>query len=740
MNMFGIKKFPFFRQYDTMDCGPTCIKMIAKHYGRSYSLQHLREKSNIGRVGVTLLSISNTAQSVGFSTFGSLLTFEQLEEVLLPCIAHWKQDHFVIVYKIKNNIVYIADPNTGLVKYSKEDFLLHWLPPYIEEDSASGKGAVLLLEPTEEFYNLKDDEEKGIGLSMFLTYFGKNKSTLFQISIGLIFSSLVQLLMPFLTQAIVDIGINKKDINFLYLVLLAQMLLIIGQLGTNIIRGWLLLYFSSKINLSILTDFIVKLMRLPISFFDIKLVGDLFERINDHKRIEVFLTGHTLNILFSITGMFIFGIALFKFNSIIFFIYFIFSTLYILWVLLFLKRRQSVEGKSFETSAKVQGNIFQILNGIQDIRLNNAEPQKIWEWESLQINSFKVNIEKLKIEQFQEFGSFIFNQTKNILITFLTAKLVIDNQLTLGQMMACQYIIGQLNSPLEQLVYFVIIAQDAKLSLDRLNEIHEITNEETIDKKYQYTIESRQSDITFENVSFSYPGLNTEVLKKINIVIPCGKVTAIVGASGSGKTTILKLLLKIYSAKAGKIKIGNQNFEDISHTSWRKQCGIVMQDGYIFSDSISNNIALSSTIDQKDYDRIMQAVDLANIKDYVNSLPLKLETKIGSEGLGLSQGQKQRLLIARAVYKEPNYIFLDEATNALDANNEKLIINALDNFYKGRTVVVIAHRLSTIKNADQIIVLDKGVVVESGNHNTLINKKGYYFNLVRNQLGVEVEI
>jgi ATP-binding cassette subfamily B protein len=721
-----------------MDCGPSCIRMIAKFYGKEYSLQFLREKSNIGKTGVSMLGISKACEAIGFRTLGAKVTVQQLkEEVALPFIAHWNQNHFVVVYKIEKNKIYVSNPDSGQVTYKIKEFLEHW-SVNDSQDEIDAEGVVLILEPTEKFYQLASVESPKSGLYELIKYFRNYKKTIIQLLIGLIMGSLLQLVFPYLTQSIVDVGVSNKDLHFIYIILIAQLVLFAGQFGANFFRNWLLLYMSSKINVSILSDFVTKLMTVPISFFDVKLAGDIIQRMNDHKKIESFLTGSTLNTVFSIFNLIVFGVALLTYNNIVFLVYLFFSILYVLYILFFLDQRKSVEGKNMEISSVIQGNSLQLIYGIQDIRLNGAETVKRWEWEALQASLFKINIQRLKIEQIQEVGAFFLNQFKNILITFYTAKSVIDGQLTLGEMLAIQYIIGQLNSPLEQLIQFMLVAQDARLALNRIKEIEGIADEEPgLQVGLQHPPQDWNHDLYFKDMCFTYPGMNYPVLKNIDLHIPSGKITAIVGSSGSGKTTLIKLLLKIYKPSSGKITLGTTDFENISPSLWRERIGTVMQDGYIFSDTIEKNIAIGDNESAIQGEILAQALSTANLTELIEMLPNGLKTKIGSEGLGLSQGQKQRILIARAVYKNPKVIMLDEATNALDANNEKQIVNSFNDYFKGRTVIIVAHRLSTVKNADQIIVLDKGGIAEVGTHAELVKRKGFYYTLVKNQIELD---
>ncbi|TFB30255.1 peptidase domain-containing ABC transporter [Pedobacter alluvionis] len=724
-----LKSFVYYQQPDQMDCGPTCLRMIAKHYGKNFSLQKLRDLSGINRAGVSLLGISEAAEKIGFRANGARLDIELLNEVELPLILHWNKNHFVVLYKIKNGRYYVADPGNGLITYSESELMQYWIGKAYD-GSLDGLG--LMITPTPEFYEQQGDGGKPLDLSYLLGYLKPHRSLVVQILVGLGVGSLLQLILPFLTQSVVDIGINTRNLNFIYIILIAQTMLFVGRMSVDFIRSWILLHISTRVNISILTDFLIKLMKLPISFFDTKMTGDIMQRMNDQKRIESFLTGSTLSVVFSMFNLVIFSFVLAYYNMTIFFIFLVSTILYSLWVVVFLKRRRKLDLKRFDLSAKNQSSIVQLITGMQEIKLNNCEQQKRWEWEHLQAGLFRFSISSLKLGQYQQAGTFFINEGKNILITFLVAKSVIDGQLTLGAMMAVQYIIGQLNSPIEQMLGFIQQLQDAKISLERLNEVRELADEEPVEKSFVKELPDDMS-LSLRDITFTYPGAGNEaVLSKINLNIPQGKTTAIVGMSGSGKTTILKLLLRFYEPQKGDIKVGSGYLSQISFRYWRGICGVVMQDGFIFSDTIAKNIAVGD--EYPDMVKLRHAVHMANITDFIESLPLGLNTKIGTEGNGISQGQRQRILIARAVYKDPEYIFFDEATNALDSNNEKIIMQNLENFFKGRTVVVVAHRLSTVKNADNIVVLDKGIIIEQGTHAELTSLKGEYYELVKNQL------
>jgi len=734
-----------------MDCGPTCLRMVAKYYGKSYSLQYLRSQSYITREGVSMLGISEAAENIGFRTRGYRLTWEELrDEVPLPCIVHWKQRHFVVVYAIKKKpppglplrgrrkraggkggaIVHVADPALGkLLTYSKDEFLNCWLSTKTEGEK---EGAALLLEPTPDFYKQEDEEKGKLKFMYLLGYLLPYKKYIIQLGLGMLTGSIISMIFPFLTQSVVDYGIANSDLAFIFMVLVAQMVLTFGQTANSLIRSWIMLHVTTRVSISLITDFLIKLMKLPIAFFDVKMIGDVMQRIQDHNRIQSFLTKSLIDILFAVLTLVIYAFIMASYHLGILGIFFIGSVLYVGWVLLFLKKRREIDYKRFQQSSANKNNLVQLVNGMQEIKLNACEKQKRWEWESIQARLYRVSIKGLALNQNQQIGATFINQAKDLFISFLSAKAVVTGDMTLGMMMAVQYIIGQLNAPIQQFIGFTQQAQDAKISLERLGEIHDREDEEKPEDGKIRDIPPN-AGIELKNVMFQYEGPHSEkVLKKINLDIPANKVTAIVGTSGSGKTTLIKLLLGFYEPVKGKITLNGTDLKRYSETNWRKRCGVVMQEGYIFSESIAGNIGVMD--DLPDAEKIEQSVNTANIGDFIDTLPLRYNTQIGTQGHGLSTGQKQRILIARAVYKNPDYIFFDEATNALDAKNERVIMENLDRFFQGRTVVVVAHRLSTVKKADQIVVLEKGQIVEKGTHKELVAKRGAYYHLVKDQL------
>lgn len=809
--------FPYYRQLDQMDCGSTCLRMIAKYYGKHYSAQTLRQKAQISKEGVSMLGIAEAAEGIGFRSIGIKVSLEKLlTEAPLPCVLHWGQNHFVVLYAVSSQrsaigkrfmatiwggkrtsidfeamegnrksemlkhpaslqrdflslhpdegtgetihkTFHIADPSKGLISYDTDEFKRYWLSGNV---AGRKEGIALLLEPTAGFYAEEGEKGSELHLWRLLGYLWQYKKLVLQLVLTMLVGSGVSLLMPFLTQSVVDVGIATQNLSFIYLVLISQLVLLCSTAGVDFLRSWILLHISTRLNLTILSEFLSKLMRLPVSFFDVKQFGDVMQRIGDHHRIESFLTGQTLGVLFSLFNLLIFGFVLAYYHLNIFVVAMSASALYAVWIVLFLKQRRKLDAKRFLISSRNQSQIVQLIQGMQDIKLACAETPKRWEWERTQATLFKWNVKSLSLSQFQQAGALLINQTKNIFITFLAAKAVVNGQLTLGEMMSVQYILGQFNAPIEMMIGFLRSWQDAQISLERLNEVHGLADEEPTHGQRRETWDHKR-DICLSDVTYTYPGAGNEpVLKNIDLTIPHGKTTAIVGTSGSGKTTLLRLLLRFYEPERGVISlkskrenslIAKDGFEDtllrpfesgelgfnfISHRAWRQQCGVVMQEGFIFSDTIARNIVVADEI--IDQEKMYQATRMANIHEFIESLPLGYHTKIGAEGNGISQGQKQRILIARAVYKNPELLLFDEATNALDASNEATIIQNLNEFFQGRTVVVVAHRLSTVKHADQIVVMEKGQIVEVGTHTELVLKKGKYFELVSNQLDLAV--
>ena len=727
-----MKDFHYVKQHDSMMCGVACLEMICAHFGKKYNQNFLSNICFATTEGVSLLGIRDAAVKIGLYTISGRLTIEELSSATLPCILHWNQNHFVVLYKVKKGRkFYIADPGKGLITYTTDEFKQHWIEMGRDE---KGKGIAMFLEPTQAFYDNSNEHETRTEkpFKFLFGYVKQYRKYFFQIILGLFVGSLLQLALPFLTQNIVDIGIKNKDIGFIWLILIGQLVITLSRTSVDFIRRWLLLHISMRINISLVSDFFIKLLQLPMSFFDTKLMGDLMQRIGDHSRVNSFLTQQTLNVAFSLISFAVFSCVLLVYNRLIFLIFLIGSILYGGWMALFLRRRKVIDYELFEQQAANNNKTYQFLTSMQEIKLQDCEQRRRWEWEDVQADLFHIQMKSLKLQQTQEAGSIFINELKNIIITVVSATAVINGSLTLGMMLAVQYIIGQLNNPIEQLMHFIYSIQDVKISLERINEIHKKDNEEDYNRS-RTEFDNESHDIELSNIDFKYdPHALSKTIEGVNIHIPEGKITAIVGASGSGKTTLIKLMLGYYPVMSGEITIAGHNISEYNLKWWRRQCGVVMQDGVIFSESIARNIAVDDG--EIDEERLEMAAEIANVKDFVMALPLKFNTNIGRDGMGLSQGQKQRILIARAVYKNPKFIFLDEATNSLDASNERAIVEKLSTFYKGRTVVVVAHRLSTVKNANRIMVLDKGRVVETGNHETLTAKRGAYYNLVKNQL------
>ncbi|UPK71673.1 peptidase domain-containing ABC transporter [Chitinophaga filiformis] len=755
------KKYKYFQQHDFMDCGPACLRMIAAFHGKDYTLDFLRTHSYITQNGVSLLGLCEAAEKIGFRTMISKISFQQfIRDAPLPCVLHWRQEHFVVLYAVKKKGIrkereyLIGDPAHGLVKVDESTFLKCWI-------SSDDKGVALFLDPTPDFY-LKDDTTKSnkYGFRFLFEYAKPYKKYFLQILAGIILGNLIGLCFPFLTQSLVDNGVNTRNVSFIHLILLSQLILFLGTIAVDLIRNWLLLHVSTRISVSIISNFLLKIMKLPISFFESKNVGDLTQRITDHKRVETFLTGSTLNTLFSIVTLLVYSFVLSIYSVYLLLIFLAGSALSVLWICIFLNRRKSIDYNRFQRARETQNSLFEIITGMQEIKLYNSQRARRWNWERIQARLFTINMKSLALEQYQEIGSSFFTQLKNILISYSAAMLVIDQKISLGVMLSISYIIGQMNGPLVQLISFVRSIQDAKISLDRLGEIHNKSNEEINEdsllqqrhaEKATQTEENetnglipkkatngnlrelKREGIVISDLCFRYGAPGTPyVLDNINLFIPKGKITAIVGSSGSGKTTLMKLLLKFYTPDEGKILVDGTNLIDISANGWRSNCGTVMQDSFVFNDTIARNIAMDDrTISM---DKLNEAAKLANLHEYIHKLPFRFTTRVSNTGSCLSGGQKQRLFIARAIYKDPKYLLFDEATSALDSNNEKIIMENLTRFYEGRTVIVIAHRLSTVKNADQIIVMKDGQIVEQGDHWSLAAMKGYYFELVKNQI------
>ena len=727
-----MSKFPFFQQMDQMDCGPTCLRMIARNYGRIFDAEFMREKCAITREGVSFAGISEAAEAIGMSTLAVDVSYEVLrDEAPLPAIAHWRQRHFIVVHEVKGDRVRVADPSFGLITYTKDQFLRGWQA----QRQHAGTGLLLLLEPTEQFFQLPEAPRiRRHGLRMLLPYFRPYRMLFIQLFLGLLVGSAVQLILPFLTQAMVDHGIRFQNLGFVYLLLLAQLALFASQTTVDVVRGWLLLHIGSRVNIRVISTFLFKLMQLPIGFFDTKTTGDLLQRVQDHRRIEALLTGQILTVLFSTVNVLVFGAVLAFYNFQICALFMAGTALYALWVRAFMKRREVLEFRRFDEASGNQSSMIQLIQGMQEIKLNNSERRRRWEWEAIQGRLFRIAVDGMALAQWQTTGSGFISELKNILITFVAANAVIRGQMTIGMMLSVQYIIGQMNAPIANFLTFAQTLQDARISLDRLSEIHQRDDEETGRGNLTILPDSRTITISGE-LSFNYGGVSGRtVLQDVNLTIPEGKTTAIVGPSGSGKTTLMKLLLQFYRPGAGVIRVGAVNLQDINPRIWRKRCGAVMQNGYIFADTIIRNITESDSDGEIDRARLLRAIRIANLEEFIEELPLGYNTRLGSSGIALSGGQSQRVLIARAIYKEPDFLFFDEATSALDASNERVIMKNLTDFCRGRTVLVIAHRLSTVRDADQIIVLDHGRIVEQGNHQDLTRQRGSYFHLVRNQL------
>ncbi|WP_369618217.1 peptidase domain-containing ABC transporter [Flavobacterium sp. CFS9] len=723
------KSFPFFRQLDNKDCGPTCLRMIAKYYGKNFSREFLRDKANITRIGVTMAGIAEAAEAIEMRTLGMRISFESLlNEAPPPFIVPWRQKHFVVVYKTSKTKIYIADPAQGILTYDHNDFKTAWT------NTTDETGFVLILEPNAKFQKQQQAKDQNTGFSFLYPYFKPYKKLINQILIGLLVATVIQLILPFLMQSVVDVGVNNQDIPFIYLILISQFVLILSQTLVSVFREWILIHITSRFNIKMISDFLYKMLKLPVNYFETRNSGEHLQRITDHTRIQNFISSSSLNMLFSIITFILFNGILAYYNLTIFLVFISSAILYVCWTFFFLKKRAELDFKRFDQLSQSQTSLIQIINGVKEIKVNNSQRKNRWKWEFNQISLFKTSLSTLKLSQYQTIGANFINELKNIIITFLSAKAVVDGTLTLGMMTSIQFIVGQLNMPLGNFVLFIQSWQDAKISLERLSQVHLREDEDDISVNKSKELPKDKS-IIIKDLSYRYGGKSSPfILKNITCTIPESKTTAIVGASGSGKTTLMKLLLKFYEPTKGSINLGSANLNDINTESWRLNCGAVMQDTFIFNDTIGGNISESEQNEIINREKLNNAALIANIEDFIERLPNKYNTELGTSGIRLSGGQEQRIMIARAVYKNPLYLFFDEATSALDANNEKSIMENLNKFIHGKTAIIVAHRLSTVKNADNIIVLENGEIVEQGNHKDLTRLKGTYYELIKNQL------
>lgn len=724
------RRFPVEYQMDSQDCGPASLKIIAKHFGKFYSLQFMRDRCGITKEGVSLLDLSIGAESIGLRTLAiKCTTNDVVNSIPFPAILFWKNSHFVVVYHSDKKHIWVSDPAKGRIKYSHEEFKQGWY------QKGEKRGVLLAVEPTAEFKDSKAErEQKKNSFSSILKYFFPYKHNFGLIFIIMLVVTALQGMLPFISKAVIDVGIKTSDVKFIHMVLIGNISILLSVMIFNVLRDWILLHITARVNIALISDYLIKLMKLPVTFFENKLMGDILQRAQDHERIRSFIMNNSLALIFSTFTFVIFSIILLIYNAIIFYIFLAGSILYVCWVLLFLSIRKKLDWEYFELLSRNQSYWVETVSAIQDIKIYNYEKYRRWKWEEIQARLYHVNKRVLAITNAQNLGAQFIESIKNMGIVFFCAMAVIKGDITFGVMISTQFIIGMLNGPLVQFINFVVGAQYAKISFLRINEIRQLEDEEELLSIGNTSILPEKKTISLENVHFQYTQNSPLVLRNIYLQIPEDKITAIVGGSGSGKSTLLKLLVRLYKPSYGEIKMDTMNVNAINLRQWRNLCGVVMQDGKMFSDTILNNIVLDA--DRIDYDWLREVCRIAQIEDEINAMPKGFETIIGETGRGLSGGQKQRLLIARALYKNPKFLFLDEATNALDSINERKIVDALNNAFQQRTVVVIAHRLSTIRNADQIVVLDKGFIVEAGNHQTLMEKKGHYFELVSSQMQI----
>ena len=722
-----LKSFPTEYQMDAKDCGPASLKMVAKYFGRYFSLQYLRDKCGITKEGVSLLGISAAAESIGLHTAAFKCTIDDVvTKIPFPVIVFWNENHFIVVYHANKNHVWVSDPVKGHVKYTKHEFMAGW---YLKNED---KGVLLALEPTSDFKQSKQEkeQEKNSFLSM-LRYFMPYKKQFLLIFFVMMVVTLLQGILPFISKAVIDVGISSSDVTFINMVLVGNITILLSVMVFNVLRDWILMHITARVNIALISDYLVKLMKLPVTFFENKLLGDILQRAQDHERIRSFIMNNSLSLIFSVFTFVVFSIILLLYNAVIFFIFIAGSILYVVWVLLFLKIRKKLDWQYFELISRNQSYWVETVSAIQDIKIYNYERARRWKWEEIQARLYHVNKRVLAVTNMQNLGAQFIESIKNMSITFFCATAVVDGGITFGVMISTQFIIGMLNGPLVQFINFMVSAQYAKISFLRMNEIRLLEDEDELLSVGATTILPEDKSLILRNVMFKYAPHLPMVLKNINLIIPENKVTAIVGSSGCGKSTLLKLLVRLYRPSYGSVNMGGMNVTALNLRTWREMCGVVMQDGKIFSDTIKNNIVLDD--ENVDEAQLIKCCKIAQIKEDIDQMPRGFDTEIGEQGCGLSGGQKQRLLIARALYRNPRYLFLDEATNALDTVNEHKIVKALNSAFENRTVVIIAHRLSTIRNANQIVVMDKGEIKEFGTHDVLMDRKGFYYNLVKSQ-------
>ncbi|KFF25120.1 peptidase domain-containing ABC transporter [Chryseobacterium vrystaatense] len=726
--MFRKNRFKFRYQKDRMDCGPVCIQMISDYYGKKYDLNFLREICNYGKQGVTINSLKGAAEKIGYDAHVIKAGLDEINDLdLFPYILHWGNDHYVILLKFTKKSAVIADPGYGILSVSKEIFKKNWYK--------NNKGVAVVLSPAEL---LESNEPKRTSLFGYTSkYLKKHKKEILKIAATLLIINTLTFLLPFITQKIFDDGIAHTDKKMIYYLILSQLFIYIGIYLSEIYRNWIAVKLGGNISIEIIYNFFKKLIKLPIHFLETKVVGDYNQRIQDSEKIEAFMTSQSITSIFSMLTIIVYLIVMSIYNFNLFFLYISITLVSVAVSLYFLKKRRLYDYLIFKEKANIQNLTFEILNGITEVKLNGLEDVKLNQWKNYQNLALKLNVDLAKIGQQQYISFSALNQIKNLSITLVSSILVIDGLLSLGELLTISFIVGQLNSPIDQLISFFRDVQDSKLSMERISEIEDQKDEDNEKDANLKEVENENS-IIFRNVSFSYNSTD-RVLDNINIEIPENKITAIVGASGSGKTTLIKLILKFYERYSGDIFIKGVNIKNVTSASIRKSIGTVMQDGYLFSDTIEGNIAGETIMDnEEEYQALKQmAYQLSNAEEFISRLPLRDQTKVGSYGINLSGGQEQRLIIARALFKNPDFLILDEATSALDTKNEKTIHNNLKLFFKNKTVLIIAHRLSTVRNADNIIVMDHGKVIEQGEHRELLDKKNKYYELVKNQLELD---
>lgn len=732
-------KYRVIMQHDSMQCGAACLLSVCHFYGRSgMSLEQMTEMCGVGRDGVSIYDLNKAARRLGFETLCAKLTLSDLLDITLPCILFWNASHFVVLFEARGGRYVIGDPALGVVERSEAEVSQAWLAA--DDDDGVLRGVVLGLSPTDDFSCGGDCGVQSLSLRKSLpslwTYVRPHRWCIAQLAAGLAFGCVVQLILPFLSQAVVDVGVGLRDVGSLWTLVIAQMALMLGRAAAGFVRSWILLRIGTRVNIAMVSDFLAKLMRLPMTFFDKKLTGDILQRMGDYSRVRDFFTSQALDALFALSSVAVFAFVLGCYSLRLFAVFLVGSLAHAAWLSFFMRRRRVLDYELFRRQALCSNKTLECVSSLHEVKLQGCGARRRAEWEASQEALVSTQAQSLALSQRQEAGSVVIAEGKNIVMTLCSATAVMSGDMTMGMMLATQFIAGQLVSPIERLTRFAYAAQDVRVSLERILSVSRMPDEDDGRNASPVDVDWRLG-VEFRHVSFAYSPSECghPAVDDVSLYFPSGKVTAIVGASGSGKSTLIKLLLGFFEPQEGDVSVGGVELSSLPMEWWRGQCGIVMQDGVIFSDSVARNIAMAD--DEPDMRRVREAARLACADGFISDLHAAFETKIGAEGQQLSKGQAQRILLARAVYRNPSLLILDEATNSLDTVSERRIVDNLASFCAGRTTIVIAHRLSTVRNADNIIVMSGGRVVERGTHNELAKLHGYYYELIKNQLDID---